>query len=382
MNSQLPWATNSSIWRSASRHMKSSFSLSRFGVSSRCSSDRCLVCSGGSIVAKCSFIGQLMPVLSDELADVVTLGLRRERREGTDHRVARREVLGPPVDLRDLVVASHRQRSLGWLVNDGAFRPQVLEVGIGVVHQRFIGEEVNGLEVAHRTSRRPHDAHLADRLEDDRRSATGRQAALRLRMSEFSLIHWRTMSDTAVRRRAAALPPEERRAVIVAATLALLVEHGEMVTTRQIADAVGIAEGTIFRAFPDKDASIAAVVDEARRHRSPRPRAGRHRSRRSSFEATLRADGRAPAAPDHRGVAADGERRHALRREAAPQPARERTDGRLPPRPTRPVWPFRPPRPRSSSAGSPSALTHPSLIEEPLPPRRVVELFLHGAGAR
>jgi AcrR family transcriptional regulator len=64
-------------------------------------------------------------------------------------------------------------------------------------------------------------------------------------------------------RRAAALPPPERRSMIVEATLPLLLEHGEMVTTRQIADAAGIAEGTIFRAFADKDAVIAAVLDMA-----------------------------------------------------------------------------------------------------------------------
>src|SRR5437763_13525986 len=65
------------------------------------------------------------------------------------------------------------------------------------------------------------------------------------------------------RRRAAALPPGERRSMIIEATIPLLLEHGEMVTTRQIADAAGIAEGTIFRAFPDKDALITAVVEAA-----------------------------------------------------------------------------------------------------------------------
>lgn len=51
--------------------------------------------------------------------------------------------------------------------------------------------------------------------------------------------------------------------MIVEATLPLLIEHGEMVTTRQIADAAGIAEGTIFRVFPDKDSLIEAVVEAA-----------------------------------------------------------------------------------------------------------------------
>ena len=63
--------------------------------------------------------------------------------------------------------------------------------------------------------------------------------------------------------RATALPPDERRSMIVAATLPLLLEHGDRVTTKQIAEAAGIAEGTIFRAFADKDEVIAAVVEAA-----------------------------------------------------------------------------------------------------------------------
>jgi AcrR family transcriptional regulator len=64
-------------------------------------------------------------------------------------------------------------------------------------------------------------------------------------------------------KRTSAMAPDARRAMIVRATLPLLLDIGEKVTTRQIADAAGIAEGTIFRAFADKDAVIGAVLEAA-----------------------------------------------------------------------------------------------------------------------
>jgi AcrR family transcriptional regulator len=64
-------------------------------------------------------------------------------------------------------------------------------------------------------------------------------------------------------RRAGRLPPDERRAAIVAACLPLVLRHGAGVSTRQIAEAADVAEGTIFRVFPDKEALLRAVTEKA-----------------------------------------------------------------------------------------------------------------------
>lgn len=65
------------------------------------------------------------------------------------------------------------------------------------------------------------------------------------------------------RERARPLTPEERREALVAATLPLLYEHGRAVTTRLIAEAADVAEGTIFRAFGSKEELIDAAVAKA-----------------------------------------------------------------------------------------------------------------------
>lgn len=58
---------------------------------------------------------------------------------------------------------------------------------------------------------------------------------------------------------------EERRQAIVESTLPLLLKQGPDLSTREIAAASGVAEGTIFRVFDTKDELIEAVIEAATR---------------------------------------------------------------------------------------------------------------------
>ena len=113
-------------------------------------------------------------------------------------------------------------------------------------------------------------------------------------MSEHSLIHW-----CVVMTRARPLPPAERRASLIAATRQLILDHGPDVTTRQVAEAAKVAEGTLFRVFPTRRDLIAATIAD---HLSP--------ERLADIFAAAPADHRR----DHRGVSVHRRRlRHHLR---------------------------------------------------------------------
>jgi AcrR family transcriptional regulator len=179
-------------------------------------------------------------------------------------------------------------------------------------------------------------------------------------------------------KRASALPPEERRSMIVRTTLPLLLAHGEMVTTRQIADAAGIAEGTIFRAFADKEELIAAVV-EAALDTAPLEQALGGIDPDQPFEDRLVAATQIlqrRTVDIWRLVSSIGHKVHDASRRPADSPALiavfEDNRDRLS---VEPVVAARLLRALTLS------MTHPSLVDSPMSPSEIVEYFLHGVHA-
>jgi AcrR family transcriptional regulator len=63
--------------------------------------------------------------------------------------------------------------------------------------------------------------------------------------------------------RAAPLPPDERRRAILRAVAPVILERGIQATTRELAEAAGVAEGTLFRVFDDKATLMRAAVHAA-----------------------------------------------------------------------------------------------------------------------
>ena len=120
--------------------------------------------------------------------------------------------------------------------------------------------------------------------------------------------------------RAPRMGRDDRRRMLVARTTELLADTGRPVNTREIARAAGIGEGTVFRAFADKDELLNECLFEAMRMEQATDQV-----RALPVEGELRE--RLVAAEDEqrraRDDAAEAERVHTARRRDA-EDARER----------------------------------------------------------
>ena len=80
-------------------------------------------------------------------------------------------------------------------------------------------------------------------------------------LSEHSLTYSPRVQETSARTgRAAPLPADERRIAILQAVLPVVRKRGTNVTTRELAEAAQVAEGTLFRVFDDKDSLVREAV--------------------------------------------------------------------------------------------------------------------------
>jgi len=95
------------------------------------------------------------------------------------------------------------------------------------------------------------------------RAEAGRATAGRAEAGAGGAEAGRATAGRAEAGRARPLPPDERRAMLIGATRALVAQFGTRVTTKQIAEAAGVAEGTIFRVFRDKEELVQAAIGQA-----------------------------------------------------------------------------------------------------------------------